>query len=415
MHLDISGANFKPYPLAVAGFSVSGNDATQSAATIVAKVLDNDLAVSGLFQLLDRKSFLANSKREGFTAATIDFSKWTAVGADGLVKALVSGDASGKLKVEIRLFNVTLGNEDLRKEYTAPNRELARVVAHSIADDLLKHFTGESGPFRTRLAFVRATANSGKEIVVADYDGDGADRVATGGLNLLPTWNANGRALAFTSYRGGAPGLFRVDVASRAVQSLVARGDLATGPAFSPDGTRLAFTLSEQGDTHVYVANADGSNVKRLTEGFGIDVSPTWSPDGKRIAFVSSRAGSPQIYVMLADGSGQTRLTFQGNYNQEPSWSPRGDVIAFTARDERHVFDLFTVRVDNGKIVRLTQDQGNNVHLSFAPNGRLAAFASNRPGHWSVYVMNAADGSNQRMLISEATDVTSPAWGPWTK
>ena len=63
---------------------------------------------------------------------------------------------------------------------------------------------------------------------------------------------------------------------------------------------------------------------------------------------------------MNADGSNQRRLTFQGDYNQTPDWSPKGDLIAFTARDERAVFDIFTVRVSDGVIQRLTQNQGNN-------------------------------------------------------
>jgi TolB protein len=48
------------------------------------------------------------------------------------------------------------------------------------------------------------------------------------------------------------------------------------------------------------------------------------------------------------DGSNQRRLTFQGEYNQTPEWSPKGDKILFTARDERLIFDIFTVEVATG-------------------------------------------------------------------
>jgi TolB protein len=115
---------------------------------------------------------------------------------------------------------------------------------------------------------------------------------------------------------------------------------------------------------------------------------------------------------MNADGSGVERLTFQGKYNQTPDWSPRGDVIAFTARDERNVFDLFTVDVKTKTIKRLTQDQGNNEEPSFSPNGRHVVFTSTRDRRQRLYLMNA-DGTNQRPLPID--DATTPAWGPFAE
>lgn len=414
LHIEVTPGGWKSYPLGIPAPSVVGGQALTDAGDAVQKVLLADLATSGLFALLDPKSFLADPKKEGFTATTIDFSKWSAVGADGLLKLLVTGDAAkNTLRVEVRLFDVLHGDEDLRKEYAA-SRESTRAIAHTIADDLLQHFTGERGPFRTHLAYVRTVAMGEKNLVVADYDGHAPQVVAAGGINVLPNWSADAKSLSFTSYRLGAPNLFIVDVASRAVRDLVSRGEFDTGAAFSPDGAKVAFAVGEKGDSNIWVADVDGANAKKLTDSYGIDVSPTWSPDGKRIAFVSARAGTPQLYTMNADGSQQARLTFAGNYNQEPRWSPRGDVIVFTGRDERRVFDLFTINVANGRITRLTQDQGNNNAAAWAPNGRLLVFASNREGgRWALWTMAGHDGGNQRLLLKEAVDVTTPTWSGW--
>ena len=113
---------------------------------------------------------------------------------------------------------------------------------------------------------------------------------------------------------------------------------------------------SKDGNPEIYLLNPDSGKVqKRLTRNWGIDTSAAWSPDGKQIAFVSDRHGSPQIWVMNADGSGQRRLTFKGDYNQTPDWNPKEGLIAFTARDERAVFDIFTVKVSDGTITRLPE------------------------------------------------------------
>jgi TolB protein len=114
---------------------------------------------------------------------------------------------------------------------------------------------------------------------------------------------------------------------------------------------------------------------------------------------------------MNADGTNVQRLTFQGNYNQTPRWSPRGDLIAFTGRDERAVFDLFTINVASGKVARITQSQGDNLEPSWAPNGRLLVFTSTRTGPAEIWV-STPDGATQHPL-TYGGGYQTPAWGPF--
>ena len=91
--------------------------------------------------------------------------------------------------------------------------------------------------------------------------------------------------------------------------------------------------------------------------------------------------------------------------------SPKGDKIAFTARDERYRFDVFTVSVNSGEIVRLTQDQGNNEEPSWSPDGRYIVFTSTRGGAQRVWVMTA-DGAHQTFITPKGGGYSTPAWGP---
>jgi|APLak6261679142_1056127.scaffolds.fasta_scaffold00004_160 TolB protein len=400
--IEISGANFRPMPLAVA-VPLTQDDGAKAGAVEFDAALSFDFAACGLFQVLDRKSFLADAK-EGVTASSIQFNRWTDVGAESLVKTQLSSDGAS-LRGDLRLFNVAAGREELKVSEAVPVKD-ARKLAHKLANAVYKHFTRETGPFETRIAFTRKST-SGRDVYVADWDGKNAQRITNGDVNVLPALVPGG-GVAFTSYRSKKPFLF-VSHGGEPTQ-LVAKGSMVTGAAFSPDGKRLAVSISEGENAEIYVGNADGSNLVKLTDTkFFLNTSPSWSPDGKRLAFVSNRAGNPQIYTMGADGSDQKRVTFQGNYNTTPSWSPRGDLIAFTARDERNAFDLFTVNVENKKITRLTQDAAGNEEPVFSPNGRLIMFTSTRGGSRGLHVMTF-DGNNQMPLPIEKGDITTPDW-----
>jgi TolB protein len=402
--LEISGATFRPMPLAVA-HPVTQDDAAKKLATEFDDAFAFDLKACGLFQVLDRKSFLGEDQ-EGVTAASITFTNWANVGAEALVKTQLSSDGE-TLHGDVRLFNVGAGREDL-KGSDAVSAKSARQLAHKLANQLYKFYTHETGPFETRIAYVKKVSG-GKDVFLADWDGANPIDVAQGSINVIPAVLPDRSGAAFTSYRIKKPHLFVAHIGEQP-QPLVTQGSMVSGVAYSPDGRRIAYAVSEAENSELWVANADGSSAQKVTDThYFLNTSPTWSPDGKKLAFVSNRAGNPQIFVMNADGSAPKRLTFQGTYNQTPAWSPRGDVIAFTARDERQAFDVFTIDVEKGKVTRLTQDAGNNEEPTFSPNGRLVLFSSTRGGGRHLYVMTA-DGHNQLPLPLEKGEYATPDW-----
>src|SRR5262249_42765175 len=141
-----------------------------------------DLSAAGIFQVLDRKSFLADSK-EGLTAESIRFSRWADGGAEALVKTqlTVQGET---LRGELRPFGVGTGREDLRTTHEVPVKE-SRRLAHFFADALFKSLTREPGPFQTHLAYVRKNG-ANREVWLSDWDGNHAQAIVKDGLNVLP-------------------------------------------------------------------------------------------------------------------------------------------------------------------------------------------------------------------------------------
>ena len=87
---------------------------------------------------------------------------------------------------------------------------------------------------------------------------------------------------------------------------------------------------------------------------------------------------------------------------------PRKDVplIAFSARDEKMAYDIFTINVDSGEMVRVTEGHGSNLHPTWAPNGRAVGYESSRGGLW----ISTADGRTERQVYRGS--VKAPNWGP---
>ncbi|MEL6546908.1 MAG: translocation protein TolB, partial [Myxococcota bacterium] len=386
--LEVTGADFRPFPVAVSDVGVqgAGGKVGQSSARKLTLVLRDGVELVRALELVAPASYLAPAD-EPWTQPS--YPSWQNVGASGLVRAMVEVK-SGKVDCKFRFYDVVAQRELLSRSYTESPETVNR-AAHRFLDEMVELLTGQSGIFSSKLAYIRTT-KEGKAVFVSDFDGRNARRLTDPTvISLLPAWGAKGNHVLFTSYLKNNPDLFRLNINTKKLDWLSNKRGLNTGASVSPDGSRIALTLSVDGNTEIYAMDWSGNNLKRLTNSWGQDVSPSWSPDGKRIAFVSSRAGNPHIYVMNADGSQQRRLTFQGNYNQEPKWSPKpGGPIVFTARDERLKYDIFVVNPDSGEITRLTQDEGNNESPTFSPDGNQIAFTSTRPpgGGKKIYIMD---------------------------
>lgn len=403
---DIEGKEFRPFPIAIPEMRVASGD--KAAAAQLVRIIRADLELTGAFKVLDPKSFIDT---DGLTQSTVKFPDWLNVGAAGLLKTQLK-DEGGKLSVEVHGFEVASTKEGLTKTLSG-TKEGLRALAHEIADETYRYFTGEPGVFRTKIAYVKKVQGE-KHVFLVDIDGNGPTQLTKGGgLNLLPSFAPDGRSLLFTSYRLDNPDLYELVLADGSLKRISSRTGLNTGGRFSPDGAKIALTLSQDGNSEIYLLDRGGGLLKRLTSSWGIDTSPAWSPDGAQIAFVSSRAGNPQLYVMSASGGEPKRLTFQGTYNQTPVYSPRGTHLAFTARDERNQFDIFVIDLRSNEVKRVTQDQGNNEEPGFSPNGRMLVFSTTRGGARALVVSNL-DGTKQT-IITTGGEHSSPAWGPFVR
>jgi TolB protein len=162
-----------------------------------------------------------------------------------------------------------------------------------------------------------------QEIYLVRPDGGIVRRLTNSkGIDVSPTFSADGRQMAFVSARNGLPQIFIQDMQSGLTRRLTYSGRYNTQPSWSPAGDKIAYSTWEKtGEINIFVINADGSGLKRLTSGVRENESPSWSPDGSMIVFTSNRQGGKKLYVMSSNGENQRRLLQVDGDQMQPSWS----------------------------------------------------------------------------------------------
>lgn len=345
--------------LAVAIGTLDGADGAQAA-----KILQNDLAMSGYFNLVP--------------AASAQF--------------VITGTAGGSLA-----GNVTdrTGKVVLSKTFSGS----ARGKVHTFADEIVETLTGNKGIASSKIAFV-GTRTGKKEIYLADADGAGVHQLTNDGtISVGPRLSPDGTALVYTGYKSGYADVYEVVLATGARNRIIKFPGTNTGAAYSPDGRELAVVLSKDGNPELYTTSASGSGAHRLTRTPGVESSPTWSPSGDEIIYTSDDRGGPQLYRISAKGGAGRLLSTGHNYNTEPNWSPDGKKVAFTVRSGG--FSIAILDLASGNVRTVASGQGpawgaDSRHLIYADGG-------------AVILLDAQTGQ-KTTLVSGLGKVSEPTW-----
>ena len=420
IEVDITRGNLNPLPISV---SPLFSDKTSSEllkkelkigdiGSEIAKVVENNLKQTGLFNPLDKKSFL---QKPDIAHLKPRFEDWNLIKAQALVTGKVSYEDQ-KLRVEFRLWDVLAGREMLALAFTTvPNNW--RRVGHIITDKIYERLTGEKGYFDTRIIYVAEEGPKTKRIkklAIMDQDGFNTKYLTLGNeLVLTPRFNPTNQMVTYLSYFKNLPRVYLLDIET-GIQEVV--GDfpgMTFAPRFSPDGKKIIMSFAKDGNSDIYTMNLENRIVERITNHPSIDTSPSYSPNGKYITFNSDRSGFQQIYVMKNDGSNVKRISFGKGLYGTPVWSPRGDLIAFT-KLHKGKFYIGVMRVD-GTGERLLTENYYQEAPSWSPNGRVLIFYretktdSEGKGFtaklWSIDLT----GYNERQ-VKTSTDASDPSW-----
>lgn len=396
----------EPMPIAIAIASDNGLG-DQIAAVVMA-----DLERSGFFAPIDPKAFV---DRYPEVAITPTFANWKPLNAAALANGRATVDASGRLTVDFRLWDV-YSEKQLLGQSLAATPENWRRVAHKIADMIYEKLTGEQGYFDTRIVFVAESGPRGgrvKRLAIMDQDGANPSYLTNGATKVMtPRFSADSQEVAYMALSADKATIYIFNIETGRQESLGDIRGMVFAPRFSPDGSKLAFSVALDGNTDIWIMDLRTRQRHRLTNNPAIDTSPSFSADGSMIAFTSDRGGSPQIYVMGVDGSNPHRVTFGGGAYSTPVYSPKGDKIAFTKQTKGR-FSIGVMNPDGSGEQLLTSsylEEGP----TWAPNGRYIMFFREPPGALPSLWMVESSGRVERPVPYQG-GASDPAWSPLLK
>jgi Tol biopolymer transport system component len=152
-----------------------------------------------------------------------------------------------------------------------------------------------------------------------------------------------------------------------------------------------------------------GENVKQLTP-FGYN--PAWSHDDKEIVCTENNVSTSirtlstsRMWIVNAL-TGNDRVVQTGDAVQ-PNWSPHGQRIAYWGIHQGVQRDIWTVAVDGGEPVPVTNDSHVDWNPIWSADGRHLYFVSNRKGVTSLWRV-AIDETSGR-VSSEPELVPTPS------
>ena len=424
VEIDITRGNLDPLPISVSPFfsdkiseeKIEDNLNIANLGLEISKVIENNLSKTGLFNTLDRESFL---QKPDIAHLKPRFEDWALIKSQVLVTGKVSSkiiNDKDYIKIEFKLWDV-LGAKmvDGFSLTTVPTNW--RRVGHKISDKIYERLTGESGYFDTRIIYVAEEGPKTqriKKLAIMDQDGFNTKYLTLGNeLVLTPRFNPTNQMVTYLSYFRNMPRVYLLNIETGTQEVVGDFPGMTFAPRFSPDGKKIIMSLAKDGNSEIWVRNLETNIQEKLTDHPSIDTSPSYSPDGKFIAFNSDRSGYQQIYIMRSDGSKVKRISFGKGIYGTPVWSPRGDLIAFTKLHKGKFF-IGVMRTD-GTGERLLTENFYQEAPSWSPNGRIIIFyretKTDEKGEgfsaklWSIDLT----GYNERLVQTE-TDASDPSW-----
>jgi len=188
-----------------------------------------------------------------------------------------------------------------------------------------------------------------------------------------PNWTNDGKYLIYNS--GGR--MYRYEIETGVIEEINTGFaiDCNNDHVLSPDNNELAVShfTNEDVVSRIYIIPFAPGKPQLVTEK-GPSYLHGWSPDGKRLAYCADRDGQYDVYTISVDGGPELQLTDEPGLDDGPEYSPDGKYIWFNS-----------VRTGLMQVWRMETDGSNQTHMVQEDSNCWFPHVS-PDGQWVVYI-----------------------------
>ncbi|MEO6197232.1 MAG: hypothetical protein ABIP58_03900 [Dehalococcoidia bacterium] len=170
-----------------------------------------------------------------------------------------------------------------------------------------------------------------------DIRGEGAPEDP---LTVKPTtqgfaWSPDGRQIAVADYDGQSQDheITLLDMDSSEETLMTVGLGFAGSVTWSPEGDRIAYNLQtiEDGVSRIFVVASAGGEPVQIAPGGDFQwYDPDWAPDGDNILVAGGSEDGFQLYEIAVDTGVHTAITDSEIFKRGAQYSPDGSTIAYT-------------------------------------------------------------------------------------
>ncbi|MFW6129102.1 MAG: hypothetical protein ACOC6P_02510 [Candidatus Aminicenantaceae bacterium] len=216
------------------------------------------------------------------------------------------------------------------------------------------------------------------------------------------SWSDDGDTLAIFGRVGEKHSLILLDsITGKTMRKIDIPFDQPSSPCFFPGGKELLFAAFHDGKHDIFKINLSTEKTKKLTNDDLFEKAPTISPDGKLIAYTIHIGEYDKLFLSPAnDLREKTQMTFGDNNSITPCFSPDSKKIYFSG-DQRDAYNLYSLELDTGKLVRYTDVRtGNFLPTPLPSDSNKILFSSFNKSAFQVYI-SELEGTEEKTIQFE--------------